>query len=127
MVLLKIKPISTNRIWSGKRYMSAEAKQFNRNCKLQLLANRVKLDASADVSLQISFRFGLSRDMDTSNCIKLVEDVICDVLGIDDKLFVGITATKERVKKGQEFIAFDITDYNEAKFLPSPIKDEQNE
>ena len=120
MVILKIKPISTNLIWSGRRYMSAEAKQFKRDCKLQLLAKRVKL--SVDGELALHLRFGLSRNADVSNCIKLVEDVIADVLDVDDILFVGITATKERVKKGQEFIAFDITDYNESKFLPSPNK-----
>ena len=69
--------------------------------------------------MSIHFRFGLSRDMDTSNCIKLLEDCIASVMGIDDIRFRGITATKEKVAKGGEFISFDITDYVDEHFLPN--------
>ena len=70
--------------------------------------------------MSLHFRFGLSRDMDTSNCIKLVEDCIALALGVDDMHFRGLTATKEKVDKGHEFIAVEITDYLDEQFLPSP-------
>lgn len=99
--------------------MSQAGAQFKRDCILLLRAKQAKLRVM-EGEMSIHFRFGLSRDMDTSNCIKLVEDCIASVLGVDDIQFRGITATKEKVPKGHEFIAVDITDYVDAQFLPSP-------
>lgn len=88
-----------------------------------LKAKSPKLNRMLDLmngEVSIHFRFGLSRDMDTSNCIKLVEDCVALALGVDDIKFRGMTATKEKVAKGHEFIAVDITDYYDEQFLPSP-------
>ena len=118
IITLPLKPISTNKIWSGKRWLSPSAKQFQRDCTRLLQVQRKRL-RSKEGDMSIHFRFGLSRDMDTSNCIKLLEDCIASVMGIDDMRFRGITATKEKVSKGAEFISFDITDYVDEHFLPN--------
>ena len=120
MITLNLKPVSTNKIWQGKRWMSKEGAQFKKDCITLLRAKQVKLKPLEQGDMSIHFRFGLSRDMDTSNCIKLVEDCIALALGVDDIRFRGMTATKERVEKGHEFIAVEITDYLDQQFLPSP-------
>lgn len=112
--------MSTNKIWTGKRWLSKAGAQFKRDCLIQLRAKSIKLRHPIEGDMSLHFRFGLSRDMDTSNCIKLVEDCIALALGVDDMHFRGLTATKEKVDKGHEFIAVEITDYLDEQFLPSP-------
>ena len=115
MIKLDLNPISTNRMYSGRRWLSQPALQFREDCKVMLIAQRQHIpDTSGD--LMIRFKFGISRDKDVSNCIKLVEDVICEVYGIDDSQFLGLMAEKVRVPKGHEFIEFDICDYHEGFF-----------
>ena len=119
MIVINLKPVSTNKIWKGKRWMSKEGAQFKKDCLLLLRAKQAKLKVM-EGEMSIHFRFGLSREMDTSNCIKLVEDCVALALGVDDIKFRGMTATKEKVAKGKEFIAVEITDYLDEQFLPSP-------
>lgn len=116
MIRLPLKPISTNKIWSGKRWMSKEAVQFKRDAFLLIKAQRVKISLRKGETPALYLRFGLSRDMDVSNCIKLVEDIIAEALGINDIIFKGVVASKEKVKRGDEFIAFDIRTYDEGVF-----------
>lgn len=121
MVILPIKAISTNRLWGGKKWLTDEGKRFKRDATLLIKAKQLKLkNYHKTETLTIHFRFGLSRDMDVSNAIKALEDCVADALGIDDIIFRGLTATKEKVAKGKEFIAFDIRGYDESLFLPSP-------
>ena len=112
-IILPLKPISTNKIWSGKRWMSAAAKQFKSDCRILLFSKRVRLQAMAmaaeEEELAIALRFGLFRDMDIDNCLKLVIDSLSAVLGIDDKRFRRVSAEKEKVKRGREFISISVS------------------
>lgn len=112
-ITLPLKPISTNKIWSGKRWMSAAAKQFKSDCRILLFSKRMELKtmsaAAMEEELAISLRFGLVRDMDIDNCLKLVIDSLSDVLGIDDKKFRRVSAEKEKVKRGREFISLSVS------------------
>ena len=99
--------------------MSKEGAQFKKDCALLLASQGSRLHAARG-DMAIHFHFGLVRDMDTSNCIKLIEDCIAKHLGVDDSRFRGITATKSKVRKGQEFIDVAITEYDEGQFL-SPL------
>lgn len=119
MIRLALSPISVNRIWRGKRWMSKAGAQFKKDCALLLAAKGDQIRAMRG-DMSIHFHFGLVRDMDTSNCIKLVEDCIAEHLGVNDSRFRGLTATKSKVRKGHEFIDIAITEYDEAQFL-SPL------
>ena len=127
MFVIKQKIISTNLIWGGRKWLTKDAKAFKRFMIASIRAKRLKLHYDEQEPLAIHFRFGISRDLDASNGIKLCEDAICEALGIDDIIFQGVTATKEKVKKGEEFIAFNITAYDESAFLPSPTEKENSE
>lgn len=118
-ITLPLKPISTNKIWAGKRWMSPAAKQFKSDCRILLFSKRVELKAMAaaavEEELAIALRFGLVRDMDIDNCLKLVIDSLSAVLGIDDKKFRRVSAEKEKVKRGREFISLSVS-----AFRPRP-------
>lgn len=117
MITLNMKPVSTNKIWTGRKYLSAEAKRFKQECTARLRMHKVTIP-DKETPMELHLRFGLSRDMDVSNCIKLLEDCIADAVGINDIQFQGITAVKERVRGGMEFISFDITDFKPDRYLP---------
>ena len=112
--------ISTNKIWTGKRFLSAAARDFKKEAHYRLLTNRSELKAqladAGDGELAIRFHFGLSRDADVDNCLKLVIDVLSAVLGIDDRRFRGVSAMKSKVKRGDEFIRFAIGAFDASAF-----------
>lgn len=115
-----VKPISTNKIWSGKRWLSEAAKVFKTDVHYRLLTSRSELKAqlamAGDGDLAIRFDFGLARDMDIDNCLKLVIDVLSAVLKIDDKRFRGVSAMKSKVKRGSEYIRFSISGFRASDF-----------
>ena len=120
VIELQMKSISTNKIWTGKRFLSAAARDFKKEAHYRLLTNRSELKsqlaAAGDGELAIRFEFGLSRDADTDNCLKLVIDVLSAVMGIDDRRFRGVSAMKTKVKRGGEFIRFAISAFDESEF-----------
>ena len=127
MFAIRQKVISTNLIWGGRKWLTKEAKEFKKFMIASIQVKRIKLLHDEEGPLAIHFRFGIWRDKDVTNCLKLCEDAICEALGIDDIVFQGVTATKEKVAKGEEFLAFDISAYDESAFLPSPTEEENTE
>lgn len=121
VVELPMASISTNRIWTGKRFLSAAARTFKKEAHYRLLTSRSELKQmladSGDGDLAIRFHFGLSREADTDNCLKLCLDTICAVAGIDDRRFRGVMAMKSKVKRGAEFIRFSIRRFDDSEFV----------
>ena len=78
--------------------------------KLLLKLKRLEKPCIPEGDLEIHFLWGMSyyKISDYDNPIKTAQDVICDWLGIDDNRFVGGSQRKTKVKKGDEFIAFEI-------------------
>lgn len=109
-VRLKLKTVSTNKIWAGRKYKTKEAKTFEKDASM-LLEQVVPQTILPEGDLTIHFRFGTTRRKDLSNNIKLLEDVIARHFGIDDRRFSGHTAVRVPVKSGDEFIIFHITEF----------------
>ena len=120
VIELPMASISTNKIWTGRRFLSAAARDFKKEAHYRLLTNRSELKsqlaAAGEGALAIRFAFGLSRDADVDNCLKLVLDVLCAVMGIDDRRFRGVSAMKSKVKRGGEFIRFAIGAFDPSEF-----------
>ena len=116
MVTLPIKPVSTNRLYTGRRFLSKEARAFQKQCHMQLLVAKQKHRHIPEGPLELHFVFGLYRDMDTTNCIKLVEDILADFYGFNDRRVWGSSQRKVKVAKGDEFIAYALRAYDEAAF-----------
>lgn len=115
MKWLELRPVSTNRLYVGRRFLSKAAKQFKEQChrQLLLLSEPVLVPRGP---LELHFVFGLHRDMDVSNCVKLVEDCIADFYGFNDKRVQGCSLRKVKVARGEEFISFSLRAFDEKAF-----------
>jgi len=109
---IPIKPLSTNKMYTGVKRRSIYYKQFSREvlkylnenyyyCKGLVLTGNLKLVLEVGVSSTL---------MDASNCIKAIEDVIVKWCGSwDDRQIYSITIDKYIVRKGEEYINFSLT------------------
>jgi len=104
-MLLKIKPFSVNEAWRGaRRFRTEKYKQYEK----QLLLLLPTLDIPAgDLALRLKVGFS-SRASDIDNAIKPFLDICQKKYNINDKRFFYVSALKEIVKKGEEYILFDI-------------------
>lgn len=59
-----------------------------------------------------------SKNADLDNTIKQLQDIVTKFFKINDKRIYKIEAEKFDVKKGQEFIDFDIVDYEQTSCTP---------
>ena len=115
MIQIPMKPVSTNSLYVGKRYLSGAARRFKSQCRqwLTVSKNHVKPPHG---KLEIHYIFGLSKDMDVTNCVKLFEDVIANFYGFNDARVAGCSQRKIKVERGEEFMAFSLRKFDEHAF-----------
>ncbi len=105
MILVKIKPLSVNNAWRGRRFKTNEYKQYEEDLNKILPSIKVP-----EGKLEVFYRFGLSsKNADGDNCIKQFQDIISKKYNFNDKNIYKWTIEKEDVKKGDEFVEFKIT------------------
>jgi hypothetical protein len=107
MQTVKIKPLSVNQAWKGKRYKTDEYKRFER--KMLMLLPKLEVPSG---KLRLIIILGLSnKNADWDNPIKPLQDILQKKYGFNDKMvYLGIVY-KVDVKKGEEFIKFDLSSY----------------
>jgi Holliday junction resolvase RusA-like endonuclease len=104
MIKINIKPLSINKAFQGKRFKTKEYDKYIENVLEQL----PKISYTKDnVTLIIEFGYS-SKLSDLDNCLKPFIDCLTKKYGIDDRYINKIIATKEIVKKGNEYIKFEI-------------------
>lgn len=104
MTTIKMKPLSVNNAWQGKRFKSPAYTLYERSVMLLL----PKLEIP-DGNLQIDFEFGFSnKASDLDNPIKPFLDILQKKYGFNDSRVWKATVLKTIVKKGDEFIKFNI-------------------
>lgn len=107
MIGIKIKPVSVNDVWQGKRYKTALYKTYEEEL-LYLLPN---LDIpKADLCINLEWGFS-SKASDIDNPIKPFLDVLQKKYGFDDKHIFELNVRKKICKKGAEYIMFNIDTY----------------
>ena len=101
----KIKLLSVNRCWAGRRFKTPEYKAYEK--ELLLTLPRKKL---GNPPYSVIFEFGLhSRASDWDNPIKPLQDILCKKYGFDDKDVLNATIKKIKVaKKSDEYFKFEI-------------------
>jgi len=98
------KPLSVNECWNGRRFKSDKYKAYERE-----LLHRLPFFKVPDGKLKVSLLFGFSsKASDLDNPVKAFIDILQKKLGFDDKNIYEMTLKKVNVKKGEEFIEFDI-------------------
>jgi Holliday junction resolvase RusA-like endonuclease len=106
---INIKPLSVNRAFKGRRFKTKEYKDYEKELLL-----RLKPFNMPSSPYQIDYIFGFSnKASDIDNGIKQFQDILCKKYNFDDKDIYKITVKKEVVKKGGEFIDFQINYYGE--------------
>lgn len=104
-VQVKIKPMSVNEAWKGRRYKTNKYKAYEQALML-LLPKTYEIPAEGD--LEAFYEFGISPAADWDNPVKPLQDVLQKKYNFDDKRIVKGTAVKTRVKRGEGFIKFSI-------------------
>jgi Holliday junction resolvase RusA-like endonuclease len=108
MYAVKIKPLSVNRCWQGKRFKTKEYKAYEQ--ELMYLLPPVSLDPRLDYEVCLEFGVSNSRQ-DIDNPVKPLLDIIQKKYGIDDASIWELHSKKVKVKKGEEYIRFSFEEY----------------
>jgi len=105
-MIIKVKPLSVNQAWQGKRFKSLLYKSYEEEVLCLLKPLKV-----SDKPLELSIKCGLSsRNADVDNILKPFIDILQKKYVFNDKNIFKITIEKEIVKKGSEFIDFNLTE-----------------
>jgi len=107
MIKVKIKPLSVNQAWRGRRFKTPEHKAYRE--ALRYLLPKINPPEGLK-TLYVTFYFS-SRASDIDNALKTFIDALQDKYQFDDKEIYKIVAEKEIVKKGEEAIKFKLASY----------------
>lgn len=103
-MILKIKPMTVNEAWQGRRYKTEKYKKWRQNVTYLLPTLNVP-----NVKLKVMLEFGFSnKSSDIDNPIKCILDAIQFKYGFNDKMIYRLEVDKQIVKKGDEYIKFNI-------------------
>ncbi len=101
---VNIKPLSLNHAYFGRRFATLELKEYKK-ALFYLLPRKIAIDGK----LSLSIRFGMSsKGSDIDNCVKCFMDALSEKYGFNDNRIYKLQVEKVDVKKGQEFIEWDI-------------------
>jgi len=106
-MIVKIKPLSVNQAWQGRRFKTPLYKFYERELLLKL--PNIKIDSKARLKVDIIFGYS-NRASDIDNPLKPFLDCLQKKYNINDNMIYELTVKKEIVKKSKEFINFEITE-----------------
>lgn len=99
-----IKPLSVNRAWRGRLTKTFEMKRYTNDVLLLLRPMDIP-----EGNLHINIEYGFSnKGADIDNPCKPFIDVLQKKYGFNDSRIYGLNLKKVIVKKGQEYIDFEI-------------------
>ncbi len=104
MQTIKIKPLSVNEAWQGRRFKTDKYKQYEKD--LLLMLPNIKIP-KAPYFVDIGFYFS-SPLSDIDNCLKPFLDVLQKKYNINDRDIYQLSVIKTLVPKGHEGITFEI-------------------
>lgn len=105
--LIKIKPLSVNNVWQGRRYKTQAYKDYEAKC-IYLLPSKLEIPED---KLKIDIEFGVSSKLaDIDNPLKPFLDILQVKYGFNDKNIYELNVKKTIVDKNKEYIKFDITE-----------------
>ena len=107
MQTIKVKPLSVNKAYRGRRFSTPEHTKYIKDAMLSI--KKTKLPPSP---YHITYKFGYSSPLsDVDGAIKNFQDILQKKFGFNDRDVFSIFAEKVIVKKGSEFISFEIFTY----------------
>jgi len=108
---IKIKPLTVNQVWKGRRFKTAKYKDYENELMWLLGKNRIPSG-----KLKLEMEVGLSSKLaDVDNILKPFIDVLQKKYQFNDRDIYEINITKSIVKKGEEFIKWRIKKWKSQK------------
>lgn len=101
---IDIKPMSVNKAWQGRRFKTNDYQNYER-AVLILLRPMTIPDGELDIYLKWGFS---NKACDFDNPVKLFVDCLQKKYGFDDKRIKRCIIEVDHVKRGDEFIEFEI-------------------
>ena len=99
---IKIKPLSVNDAWQGRRFKTKKYKSYEEELLYKLrplkIPEKIRLDIDVGYSNKCS---------DIDNCLKPLLDVLQKKYGFNDRNIYELKVKKSIIKKGQEYIDFE--------------------
>lgn len=106
-MILKIKPLSINEAWQGRRYKTRKYLAYEKECLLKMKALTIP-----EGKLEVHYTFGFSSvASDIDNPIKAIQDILQKKYNFNDSRIYRMVVEKVVVKKGDEFIKIEINTY----------------
>ena len=103
---IKIKPLSVNEAFKGKRFKTDLYNEFIQKMH-SLLPKDLIIPNEKHIKIAIQFGFS-SRASDIDNCCKSFLDCLVKKYKVDDRNIYEMHVFKDIVKKGDEYIRFKI-------------------
>jgi Holliday junction resolvase RusA-like endonuclease len=104
MIKLKLKALSLNSAYRGRRFTTPALKAYK-----EAIRYLSPILPQIDGKLQVFYRFGVSsKNSDGDNLIKCLQDGLADRYGFNDKMIYKWEVEKVDVKKGEEFVEYEI-------------------
>lgn len=107
MTTIKIKPLSVNEAWKGRRYKTDKYKNYETKLLCMLPPTMLIPD-----EIEINIEFGFSNILsDIDNPVKCFVDVLQKKYGFNDSQIWKMNLDKTKVIKGNDYIKFEIKDF----------------
>lgn len=104
---INIKPLSVNEAFKGRKFRTDKYDCFISNMML-LLPKTIGIPDETNIKLAIEFGFS-SKNSDIDNCCKSFIDCLVKKYKVDDRHIYELRVVKKIVKKGLEYIKFEIS------------------
>ena len=105
---IKIKPLSINEAYRGRRFKTKSLEVYKESLKYLLPKMSV-----TEGKLSVTYVFGVSsKGSDGDNLIKAFQDCVAEQYGFNDNKIYEWYVKKTDVEKGEEFVEFDIKAYS---------------
>lgn len=105
MIKLDIKPLSVNDAWKGRRFKTDKYKSFERAILIILPTKFIVPEGDLELHLEWGFSNSSS---DYDNPIKPFQDCLQKKYGFNDSRIVKGVQEKFKVKKGEEYIKWNL-------------------
>ena len=110
MIKIKIKPLSINQAYQGRRFKTPAYKKYTKDVLL-MLPKSFKLP---EPPYEVHYEFGFSsKASDWDNPVKPIQDLLSTKYKFNDKLIFCAMVKKVIVPKGSEYFKFKITHYEQ--------------
>tara|TARA_R110000772_G_scaffold143235_1_gene252717 strand:- start:1525 stop:1890 length:366 start_codon:yes stop_codon:yes gene_type:complete len=103
-VEIKIKPLSVNQAWQGRRFKTPAYKKYEKEM-LRMLKPEDVPEGELAVMVEIGFA---NKASDIDNPLKPLLDILSKKYGFNDNKIYSLLVRKKIVKKGEEYIKVEI-------------------